>query len=71
MNSVEIAAFIENDDVEYLRDVAAVALIVGTAIMLRAVELKKRSRRAHGGSPLGRRPNRYHGMKEAGNLLDR
>jgi hypothetical protein len=71
MNSLEIAAFIENDDVECLRDVAAVALLVGTAIVLRAVERKKRSRRAHGGSSLGRRPNRDHGMKEAGNLLDR
>jgi hypothetical protein len=66
MNSLEIAAFIENDDVEYLRDVAAVALLVGAAIVLRTVERKKCSRRAHGGSSLGRRPNRDHGMKEAG-----
>jgi hypothetical protein len=35
---VDIAAFIANDDAEYLGDVAAIALIAGTAVMLRAVE---------------------------------
>jgi hypothetical protein len=34
MNSVDIAAFIAND-AEYLDDVAAIALIAGTAVMLR------------------------------------
>jgi hypothetical protein len=38
MNSVDIAEFIAKDDAEYLRDVAAIALIAGTAVMLRAVE---------------------------------
>jgi hypothetical protein len=38
MNSVDIAAFIANDDAEYLGDVAAIALIAGTAGMMRAVE---------------------------------
>jgi hypothetical protein len=52
-------------------DVTAVALIVGTAVILRAVERKRRNRRAHGGSPQGRKPNRDRGMKEAENLLDR
>jgi hypothetical protein len=65
MTSVNIAAFIAIDDAEYLGDVAAVALIVGTAVMLRAVERKRRTRRAHGGSPQGHNPNRYRGMKEA------
>jgi hypothetical protein len=36
MNSEDIAAFIANDDAEYLRDVAAIALIAGSAIMLLA-----------------------------------
>jgi hypothetical protein len=71
MTSVDIAAFIAIDDAEYLGDKAAVALIVGTAFMLRAVERKRRIRRAHGGSPQGCNPNRDRGMKEAGNLLDR
>jgi hypothetical protein len=71
MNSVDIAAFIANDDAEYLGDVAAIALITGTAVMLRAVERSRRNRRAHGGSPMGRKPNRDRGMNEAGNPLDR
>jgi hypothetical protein len=61
MNSVDIAAFIANDDAEYLKDVAAIALIAGTAVMLRAVERSRRNRRAHGGSPLGRKTNRDSG----------
>jgi hypothetical protein len=59
-----LAAFIAIDNAEYLGDVAAVALIVCTAVMLRAVERKRRTRRAHGGSPQGRNPNRDRGMKE-------
>jgi hypothetical protein len=71
MNSVYIAAFIAKDDAEHLGDVAAIALIAGTAVMLRAVERSRGNRRAHGGSPLGRKPNRDRGMREAGNLLNR
>jgi hypothetical protein len=71
MNSVDIAAFIANDDAGYLGDVAAIALIAGTAVMLRAVERSRRNRRAHGGSSLGRKPNRDRGLEVAGNLLDR
>jgi hypothetical protein len=71
MNSVDIAAFIANDDAEYLGDVAAIALIAGRAVMLRAVECSRRNSCAHGGSPLGRKINRERGMKEAGNLRDR
>jgi hypothetical protein len=70
VNSVDIAAFIANNDAEYLGDVAAVALIVSTAVMLRAVERSRRNRLTHGGSPQGRKPNRDRGMKEVGNLLD-
>jgi hypothetical protein len=69
MNSVDIAAFIANDDAEYLGDVAAIALIAGTAVMLRAVERSRRYRRAQGCSLLGRKPNRDRGMKKK--LLDR
>jgi hypothetical protein len=71
MNSVDIAAFIAKDDAEHLGDVPTIALIAGTAAMLRAVERGRGNRRAHGGSPLGRKPNRDRGMKEAGNLLNR
>jgi hypothetical protein len=71
MNSEDIAAFIAKDDAEYLGDVAAIALIAGTAVMLRAVERSRRNSRDHGGSPLGSKPNRDRGMKEAGNLLNR
>jgi hypothetical protein len=71
MNSEDIAAFIAKDDAEFLGDVAAIALIAGTAVMLRAVERSRGNSRAHGGSPLGRKPNRDRGMKEAGNLLNR
>jgi hypothetical protein len=35
MNSVDIAAFVVNDDAEYLGDVAAIALIAGTAVAAR------------------------------------
>jgi hypothetical protein len=38
MNSVDIAALIAKDDAEHLGEVAAIALIAGTAVMLRAVE---------------------------------
>jgi hypothetical protein len=38
LNSVDIAAFIAKDDAEYLGAVAAITLIAGTAVMLRAVE---------------------------------
>jgi hypothetical protein len=61
MNSVDIA-FITNDDTEYLGDVAVIALIAGTAALLCAVERSRRNRRSHGGSPLGRKPNRDRGM---------
>jgi hypothetical protein len=71
MNSVDIASFIANDDAEYLGDVAAIALIAGTAVMLRAVERSRGSRRAHGSFPPGRKPNRARCMKVAGNLLNR
>jgi hypothetical protein len=71
MNSVDIAAFIANDDAEYLGDVAAIALIAGTTVMPRAIERSRGDRRAHGGSPLGRKPNRDRGLKETGNLLKR
>jgi hypothetical protein len=70
LNSVDIAAFIAKDDAEYLGDVAAIALIAGAAVMLRAVERSRGNRRAHGGSPLGRKPHRNRGMNEAGNLLN-
>jgi hypothetical protein len=71
MNPVDVAAFIANDDAQREVEMAAVALIVGAAIMLYAVERKKRTRRAHGGSLPGRKTNRDLGMKEAGILLDR
>jgi hypothetical protein len=71
MDSVDVAAFITNYDAKYLGDVAAVALIVGTAVMLRAVERKRRNRRAHDGSPQERKPNSNRAMKEAENLLER
>jgi hypothetical protein len=71
MNSLDIAAFIANDDAEYPGDVAAVALSAATAVMLRAVERSRGNRRAHGGYPLGRKPNRDRGVKEAGNLPNR
>jgi hypothetical protein len=71
MNPVDVAAFIANDDAQHEVEMAAVALIVGATIMLHAVERKKRTRRAHGGSLPGRKPNRDLGMKEAGILLDR
>jgi hypothetical protein len=71
MNSEDIAAFIAKDDAEYLGDVAAIGLIAGTAVMLCAVERSRGNRRAHGGSPLGRKPNRDRGLKDAGNLLNR
>jgi hypothetical protein len=38
VNSESIAAFIANDDAEYLGDVVATALIAGTAVMLWVVE---------------------------------
>jgi hypothetical protein len=50
-NSVDIVAFIAKDDAEHLGDVATIALIAGTAAMLRAVERGRGNRRAHGGSP--------------------
>jgi hypothetical protein len=71
MNSEDIASFIARDDTGYLGDVAAIALIAGTVVMLRAVERSGGNRCAHGGSPLGRKPNRDSGMKEAGNLFNR
>jgi hypothetical protein len=70
MTAVDIAAFIANEDVEYLGDVAAIALIASTAVVLRAVVRSRGNRRAHGGSPLGRKPNLDRGMKVAGNPLD-
>jgi hypothetical protein len=71
MNSVDIAAFIAKDDAEHLGDVAAIALIAGTAVMLRAAERSRGNRHAHGCSPLRRKSNRDRGMKEAGNLVNR
>jgi hypothetical protein len=35
MNSLDITAFIANDDAEYMEDVAAIALIAGTAVAAR------------------------------------
>jgi hypothetical protein len=61
MNSVDIAMFIANDDAEYLGDVAAIAMVAGTAVMLRVVERSRRNRRVHGGFPLGRKPDRDRG----------
>jgi hypothetical protein len=71
MNSEDIAKFIAKNGTEYLGDVAAISLIAGTAVMLRAVERSGGNRRAHGGSPLGRNENRDRGLKEAVNLLNR
>jgi hypothetical protein len=71
MNSVYVSAFIAKEYAEYLGDVGAIALIADTLVMLRAVERCRGNRRAHGGSPLGRKPKRDRGMKEAGNLLYR
>jgi hypothetical protein len=51
--------------------VAVSALLAGTAVILRAVERSRGNRRAHGGSPLGRKQNRDRGVKEAGKLLNR
>jgi hypothetical protein len=46
MNYVDMAASTAQDKAELMEDVTAIALIVSTAIMLRAAERKKRNRRA-------------------------